>query len=322
MGQFAMVAQAQRRGFTLIELLVVIAIIAVLIGLLVPAVQQVREAAARTQCVNNLKQIGLAIHNYHDSHKQFPPARVGRDEYATWPILVAPYLEQQNLTKLWDITKTFDKQSALARTTTLPVFFCPSRRSPMTSPPAENGDTGQDGNGHLEGACGDYGVCDGDGNNRNTTTANGAIIAPFLINPNIGDNNPWPAPIFSFRSMTRIASITDGTSNTLLVGEKHVRPGHLGEAGDGDMAFYSGYNYTTAQRSAGWYIDSGGVKQTKPLMKPTDAASTIRFGSMHTGICNFVFCDVSVRALPVNIDIETLRRLAVRDDGLPVPNFD
>jgi prepilin-type N-terminal cleavage/methylation domain-containing protein/prepilin-type processing-associated H-X9-DG protein len=324
MRQIASASKAQRKGFTLIELLVVIAIIAVLIGLLVPAVQQVREAASRTQCVNNLKQIGLAIHNYHDTHKQFPPARVGRDEYATWPILVAPYLEEQNLAKLWDITQTFQKQkNALARTTTVPVFFCPSRRSPMTSPPAENGTAGGvDGNGHLEGACGDYGACDGDGNNRNTMTANGAIVAPFLINPNIGDNNPWPAPIYSFRSVTKIASITDGTSNTLLVGEKHVRLGHLGEAGEGDMAYYSGYNYVTAQRSAGWYIDGGGVRQNKPLMKPTDGAADIRFGSWHPGICNFVFCDGSVRSLPVNIDIETLRRLAVRNDGQPIPSFD
>jgi prepilin-type N-terminal cleavage/methylation domain-containing protein/prepilin-type processing-associated H-X9-DG protein len=313
----------RRAGFTLIELLVVIAIIAILIALLVPAVQKVREAAARTQCVNNLKQIGLAIHSYHDARKQFPPARVGRDAYATWPILVAPYLEQGNLANLWDITKTYDQQTnPLARTTVVPVFFCPSRRSTMISPASENGTPGVDGNGGLEGACGDYAVCDGDGKDRNTTTANGAIIAPFLTNPNVGDNNPYPKPILSFRSMTRISSITDGTSNTLLAGEKHIHQGGLGKAAEGDDAYYSGYNYVAAQRSAGWYIDSAGARQNKPLMKGTDGTADIRFGSWHTGVVNFVFCDGSVRSLPINIDINTLRLLAVRNDGQPIPSYE
>src|SRR5215469_9283253 len=130
----------RRRGFTLIELLVVIAIIGVLIGLLLPAVQKVREAANRNSCQNNLKQLGLAVHNYHDTFGQLPPTRVGRDSYATWPILVAPYLEAQNLANLWDTTKIYQEQATdLARTTTLKVFFCPSRRPPMISPAGENG---------------------------------------------------------------------------------------------------------------------------------------------------------------------------------------
>jgi prepilin-type N-terminal cleavage/methylation domain-containing protein/prepilin-type processing-associated H-X9-DG protein len=311
---------ARRHGFTLIELLVVIAIIAILIGLLLPAVQKVREAAVRSTCQNNLKQIGLAIHNYHDSFNQLPPARVGRDAYATWPVLVAPYLEAQNFANLWDVTRIYQQQpNALARTTTLKVFFCPTRRSPMTSPASENGVSGQDGNGNLESACGDYACCDGDGNNRNTADANGAMISPVVVNPNVGDDNPYPARILSFRSRTTFASITDGLSTTLLVGEKHVRHGELGLANDGDDAYYSGYGYTTAQRSAGWYVDGSGVRQNKPLMKPDDAASTIRFGSWHPGVCQFVFCDGSVHALPVNIDIELLRRLAVRNDRQPVP---
>src|SRR5262245_28237022 len=94
----------RRPGFTLIELLVVIAIIAVLIGLLVPAVQKVREAANRATCENNLKQTGLAIHNFHGVYKKLPPSRIA-DQYATWFVMLLPYIEQENLYNKWDLTQ-------------------------------------------------------------------------------------------------------------------------------------------------------------------------------------------------------------------------
>src|SRR5918911_1386733 len=102
------------RGFTLIELLVVIAIIAILIGLLVPAVQQVREAANRSQCANNLKQLGVACHNFHDARKFLPPTRVADGAYATWAVLILPYVEEQNVYNLWDLKKTYDLQTQAA----------------------------------------------------------------------------------------------------------------------------------------------------------------------------------------------------------------
>src|SRR5690348_5797465 len=119
----------RRCAFTLIELLVVIAIISILIGLLMPAVQKAREAAARTQCANNLRQIGLAIHMYHDTLKYIPPSRLS-DVHATWAVLIMPYIDQGNLYNQWNLANDYYSQNDTARLTNVPLYFCPSRRSP------------------------------------------------------------------------------------------------------------------------------------------------------------------------------------------------
>ncbi len=332
--------QWRRRAFTLIELLVVIAIIAILIGLLLPAVQKVREAAARSQCQNNLKQLGIAVHAYHDQQGGLPPTRVCREACATWPVLIMPYIEQGNVFQLWNSTNPpfpwqFKDQPAAAREAQIKIFYCPSRRTNGISPAAQNGGT----NGGVAGATGDYAACVGDGRNQNIQSSTGAFTTAFVrtdpVYPTSGtctSDDPCgdvidQYRIIEFRSRLNLMSITDGTSNTLLIGEKHVRPDRIGMSTE-DRAYFSGQNFITAERSAGCTtidtngVCSGGLRPLAPF--PTFAGSNWAriFGSWHAGVTQFVMADGSVRALRNSIDVTTLRRLATRADGEVIPNFD
>jgi prepilin-type N-terminal cleavage/methylation domain-containing protein len=133
----------QRAGFSLIELLVVMAIIALLAGLLMPSVQSARESAARTQCANNLKQIGLAMQMYHDAHKSLPPTRLRIGEGQSWAWMILPQIGQEALYQQWDANNLYPaivpgikpdaagvSSSVSVMSVTIATFFCPSRRSP------------------------------------------------------------------------------------------------------------------------------------------------------------------------------------------------
>jgi prepilin-type N-terminal cleavage/methylation domain-containing protein/prepilin-type processing-associated H-X9-DG protein len=332
---------SRRSGFTLIELLVVIAIIAILIALLLPAVQKVREAAARAQCQNNLKQIGLAIHNYHDNKKRLPPDRIVND-WATWAVVILPYLEQDNIFKLWDLRRRYAEQPTSPDPCphNISVYICPSRRA---VPALSVSYTFAAGNGAnltaRPGGVGDYASVAGTSNNEGVLrisvpsgTWNNQTISGT---GNFNSSGPG-ALVLTWNTKTSFKNIRDGTSNTLLIGEKHIRPNSL-QGKNEDRSIFDGNNQNNFRRFLGraltstnpWTYDpndppnpliSDPMQQaditdstTGLLIKPNQC-----FGSAHPGVCQFVFCDGSVRALPVNLSIDVLTALGLPDDGVPI----
>jgi prepilin-type N-terminal cleavage/methylation domain-containing protein len=312
----------RRPGFTLIELLVVIAIIGVLISLLLPAVQKVREAASRMQCANNLKQIGLACHSYHDVYRKLPPARTNTDGGPTWAFLLLPYLEQDNLYRQWDIHRSYyDPGLPDFRKTQVKLFYCPSRRAPpQVSVETADGDVNYENHYPndlpVPGALGDYACSVGDNvdGRYNTEDANGAFVVAehkYAASPPSRSDPPWL--MLSWVSHTDFASITDGLSNTIFIGEKHVPLGKFGTRdGGGDSSIYNDDHPGTNQRIAGPH---------NLLARTPTEAYNIQFGSYHTGVCQFVLGDGSVRPIAVSVSGTTLSRLSVRNDGQVVPDF-
>jgi prepilin-type N-terminal cleavage/methylation domain-containing protein len=321
-------ASAPRRGFTLIELLVVIAIIAILIGLLVPAVQKVREAAARTQCQNNLKQIGLAIQNYHDTRKSFPPDRIAND-WPTWAVLILPYIEQEGAYKLWDITRRYAEQPAAIGSAADPaprnmaVYFCPARRSPgplsvVYTLTLASGEAIK----VRPGGIGDYASVAGTANNLGTMRISipSGIVAGKSVSGNGPFNNSGTGAVVStFQGQTSFATLIDGSSNTAMVGEKHVRPNSLQGKNEDRSIYDSGVGNAFRRFMGQDSVDShplvaNPLDQTGPLVNQ-------RFGSAHPSICQFVFGDGSVRGIPVSINITILTRIGLPMDGQPVGDF-
>jgi prepilin-type N-terminal cleavage/methylation domain-containing protein len=296
-------ARPRQRGFTLLELLVVIAIVAVLIGLLLPAVQKVRSAAVRAQCQNNLKQIGIALHGFHDAQGHIPYSRY--KDRGTWAVLIQPFLEADNQYQLFVPGNSYFQQSDAFRTTPVKVYYCPARRTPSTAPQVSvSGDVPDAGGPHVPGALGDYacaindlGYWDYGFQNGNDAPANGAF-----------NSNGWGAG--RDRVLT-LLDVTDGLSNTIFIGDKHVRLGHFGEGAgsSGDGSIYNGER-GSAMRAA----------HVPLAISPTDP-DIGGFGSYHPGTCQFVFGDGSVHAVSNRIPLSTLKLLVNIHDGQPVPDY-
>ncbi len=361
------VRRPHRGGFTLIELLVVIAIIAILIGLLLPAVQKVRDAAARSSCANNLKQIGLAMHNYHDARGFLPPDRARNGGYVTWAVLILPYIEQDSVYRLWDTQLRYQEQpnsstqaNVKAGNITpndpcprnIKTYFCPGRRGPDVGfswndqAPAADDDGQPNADNALaarSGGLSDYASCAGSDNK------NGALMICANPKGTLPTGGPAPAAgkdwsespvgtrLVSFSGSTTLATIEDGTSNTLLVGEKHIRPNSLVNPANGNQHVNEdrsvfGPIANAYSRNIGVNVNSSGVKQVYSLVQSeadqdSDLANA-RFGGPHAGVCQFVFCDGSVKALNNNLDPGSfngntpvpgiLHKLGVRNDGLTI----
>lgn len=293
----------QRKAFTLIELLVVIAIIGVLVGLLLPAVQSAREAGRRASCSNNLKQIGLAVHNYHDTTGFYPPARIW-DHWATWAVQILPHLEQSSLYDQWVIEDQFYTQTQTVREASVTMFYCPTRRRP----PQLTQDSPDSGGTQVTGAVGDYAGCAGGESSYpgfsppwyDAPDANGMIVSARPVSI-VGGK------ILEYRPQVSFNKVTDGLSNTFLVGEKHVPDNRFGTS-VGDGSIWCGdheWNYCRIGRP--------GYGLARSIRDQANWQWV--FGSWHPNICQFALGDGSVRSLRNDTDTTLLQNLANRNDG-------
>jgi prepilin-type N-terminal cleavage/methylation domain-containing protein len=315
-------------AFTLVELLVVIAIIGILIALLLPAVQAAREAARRSQCTNNLKQVGLAIHNFHDSRAGLPPSNAGPERASFW-VFIMPYMELSNVSQQIDVSASLVDFNAMSQDLrnslgSVRPYFCPSRRA---GGPNITTDVDDDKRGPVT----DYGIVfrrvDGNGNwwDHYNPCDNGHIApyrGPFRVAYVDGCGSPSAAQWRGAKPRDNFGWLKDGLSNTLLVGERHVPEGKYGKCRSGD-AGDCGYLYD----QGGWREYGVGREARFALAGMADwrnggnPSSEYGFGSTHNEVVNFLLGDGSVRAISRSIPVSTLSSLGDVADGAVATNF-
>ena len=349
------------RGFTLIELLVVIAIIAVLVALLLPAVQQAREAARRSSCQNNLKQLGLALQNYHDQHKAFPPGQVNSSfltgpygNYAnpveatsaiiptpaagpffhgtSWMLFILPNVDQKTIYDQWSWTANvynngtnplINAYGFVPAQTEIPVYYCPSRRNLMNPqkyayvvrPDFYGPNVGiwtKGGNDYA--GCIGSGVAYYDAAPRGTywLTANqmqadyslnstgSTTVTPYYYPP-----NPASRGIFGVNSNTNMRDITDGTSNTIIVGEVPRLNNPL----------------IAVQQSCDGWAWGGCATMFSTRIPPNKSLHYDNSGSDHVGMAYYAFADGSVRDINENINSIVFLHLGTMANGYPVSEY-
>jgi prepilin-type N-terminal cleavage/methylation domain-containing protein len=286
----------RRKAFTLVELLVVIAIIGILVALLLPAIQAAREAARRTQCNNQMKQLGVALHNYHDTFNLFPPGGLSAGNRLAWTVLILPFIEMEAMHSLVDFNARtgngYDAAAVNINTLKPAPYLCPSA---VRAKSFENGSTTIYTT-HYYGIMGPKG----------TNTSTGGTYT--LDNSVTGHGGFATQGVLLRRDSVRFADILDGTSNTFLVGESSYSRSLTGQ---NNTSFRKWYRGCDGSASAPTKNILDGINVTP--YNGTNNFNDVSFGSEHPGGCMFVRCDGAVRFVSQNVDLGVYKATASRD---------